>query len=185
MKVHETPLPGVLVIEPDVFGDQRGYFLETWAQARYAEHGLPATFVQDNLSKSRQGVLRGLHLQHPQGQGKLVSVQLGAVYDVAVDVRVGSPSFGKWFAQELSEENHRQMYIPPGFAHGFCVLSEVALFAYKCTQPYAPQAELGVRYDDPDLGIEWPITDPQVSARDREHPRLREMAAAKLPRFAG
>lgn len=183
MNVRKSSLPEVLIIEPRVFGDSRGYFLETWSQRRYGEHGIPEHFVQDNVSKSRHRVVRGLHLQHPGGQGKLVSVHYGAVYDVAVDVRVGSPTFGRWFGQELTEENHLQLYIPPGFAHGFCVLSETALFAYKCTAPYAPEHELGIAYDDPDIGIEWPVTEPIVSERDQRNPRLGAVERSRLPQY--
>lgn len=183
MKVTQTNLGGVVVVEPDVYGDERGYFMESWAQQRYASLGIPETFVQDNLSKSRGGVVRGLHLQHPYGQGKLVMALLGEVFDVAVDVRVGSPTFGQWFGCTLSQQNHRQMYIPPGFAHGFAVLSEEALFAYKCTQAYHKETELGVRWNDPDLGIRWPLDEPVLSTKDSEYPRLAEISAEKLPRF--
>jgi dTDP-4-dehydrorhamnose 3,5-epimerase len=183
MNVTSCEIPGLLVIEPKVFGDTRGYFLESYAEERYRQAGIPLSFVQDNLSKSSRGVLRGLHLQNPHGQGKLVSVVVGAVWDVALDVRVGSPSFGKWFAQELSEENHRQMYVPPGCAHGFVVVSDVAVFAYKCTDMYHPEAELGVLFSDPDLGIPWPGSDFTLSAKDKVHPRLRDVDRAKLPKF--
>ncbi len=181
MKVSETALPGVLLIEPEVFEDSRGYFVTLWSQSSYARHELPNSYVQDNISKSLRGVIRGLHLQHPSGQGKLVSVGCGAVYDVAVDVRPDSPSFGQWVGEELSEGNHRQLYLPPGFAHGFCALSEMALVVYKCTAPYAPQHEIGIAYDDPDLGIEWPVDSPIVSQRDRANPRLAQLDRAMLP----
>jgi len=157
MRVTETELPGVLLIEPAVFGDERGYFLETWSAARYPANGVPVSFVQDNLSKSRQGTLRGLHLQHPHGQAKLVYVVTGEVFDVAVDVRVGSPTFGRWYGTTLSETNKRQIYIPTGFAHGFCVTSNEAIFAYKCSDGYHPEAELTIAYDDPDIGVRWPV----------------------------
>lgn len=183
MKVTETKLAGVVIVEPDVYGDERGFFLETWSQKRYVEAGLPRTFVQDNMSFSRRGVLRGLHLQHPQGQGKLVHVVSGEVFDVAVDVRVGSPTFGQWDAVLLSADNHKQIYIPPGFAHGFCVISESALFAYKCTELYRREAELGIIYDDPEIGIRWPVDDPQVSAKDAAFPTLAEIARSKLPKL--
>lgn len=183
MKVTRTKLTGVLVIEPDVFGDDRGWFLETWASLRYHEIGVPENFVQDNLSMSRQGILRGLHLQHPWGQGKLVSVAWGEVYDVAVDVRVGSPTFGQWVGTTLSASEHRQVYIPPGFAHGFCVTSEFALFNYKCTEAYHRETELGVAWDDPDLGIAWPITAPQLSSKDSAFPRLRDIPRERLPSY--
>lgn len=183
MKVTPLRLPGVLRIEPKVFGDERGFFLETWQQARYAEAGVPETFVQDNLSRSRQGILRGLHLQHPHGQGKLVYVIEGEVFDVAVDVRVGSPTFGAWVGDTLSSETKRQLYIPPGFAHGFCVTSENAIFAYKCTEAYHPETELGVAWNDPALGIEWPIDSPTLSQKDAGFPRLADIPEAKLPRY--
>ena len=183
MKVEKTKLTGVLVLEPDVYEDERGYFLETWSQKRYAEAGIPERLVQDNLSMSRKGVLRGLHLQHPQGQGKLVQVMAGEVFDVAVDVRVGSPTYGKWLGTVLSATNKRQVYIPPGFAHGFCVLSDQALFAYKCTDFYRREAEIGIRFDDPDIGIEWPGKDPILSAKDAEFPRLSEIDPSRLPKM--
>ena len=175
MRITETELAGVLLVEPDVYGDARGYFLETWSRARYAAAGLDVDFVQDNLSLSRRGALRGLHFQNPQAQGKLVCVVSGEVYDVAVDVRAGSATFGRWVGVTLSGEDKRQLYVPPGFAHGFCVTSETALFAYKCTRPYSPAAERGVRWDDPDLGIDWPLSDPLLSEKDRTAPRLRDV----------
>lgn len=183
MKVTRTKLPGVVIIEPDVFADNRGYFFETWAQRRYAEIGVPENFVQDNVSLSKRGVLRGLHLQHPAGQGKLVQVLHGEVYDVAVDVRVNSQTFGEWVAGLLSSEDHRQIYIPPGFAHGFCVTSETALFSYKCTEAYRREAELGVAYNDPQLAIPWPVSDPIVSAKDAVFPVLSAIPRERLPRF--
>ncbi|MBX7082395.1 MAG: dTDP-4-dehydrorhamnose 3,5-epimerase [Nannocystaceae bacterium] len=185
MKVTRTKLAGVLFIEPDVFGDDRGFFLETWAARRYAEAGIPEMFVQDNLSMSRRGILRGLHLQHPFGQGKLVSVVMGEVFDVAVDVRVGSPTFGQWVGTTLSGDNHAQIYIPKGFAHGFCVTSEVALFSYKCTEAYHRETELGIAWDDPDIAIDWPVQGPSLSAKDSAFPRLRDIPQGKLPPFAG
>lgn len=183
MKVAPTKLSGVFIIEPDVFADPRGFFLETWSQRRYAEAGLPQVFVQDNLSRSTKGILRGLHLQHPFGQGKLVQVMYGEVFDVAVDVRLGSPTFGQWVGTSLSGENHRQIYIPPGFVHGFCVVSEEALFSYKCTEIYHRESELGVIWNDPDVGIEWPVSDPQLSAKDVVFPRLSEIPEDRLPRW--
>jgi dTDP-4-dehydrorhamnose 3,5-epimerase len=181
MKVTRTKLPGVLVIEPDVFGDDRGWFCETWSQMRYAEIGVPELFVQDNVSMSAKGILRGLHLQHPWGQGKLVSVVQGAVYDVAVDVRVDSPTFGQWIGATLSADDHRQVWIPPGFAHGFCVTSETAVFTYKCTEAYHRETELGIAWDDPDLAIPWPVQSPILSAKDSAYPRLRDIPKDKLP----
>jgi dTDP-4-dehydrorhamnose 3,5-epimerase len=185
MKVTRTKLQGVFVIDPDVFADARGYFLETWAYRRYTDVGLPSIFVQDNLSRSAQGILRGLHLQHPHGQGKLVHVIHGEVFDVAVDVRVGSPTFGQWLGTTLSGDNHRQVYIPPGFAHGFCVVSEYALFAYRCTEAYHRETELGIIWNDPELGIAWPIAEPQLSAKDAVFPRLSEIPKDRLPLVGG
>lgn len=183
MNVIETALPGVLLIEPKVFGDARGWFTETFHEGRYRERGITLPFVQDNLSRSSRGILRGMHLQQPNPQGKLVWVPDGAVFDVALDVRVGSPNFGQWVGFELSAENHRQLWIPPGFAHGFVVTSETCLFAYKCTALYAPQDELGVAWDDPDVGITWPLQDVVLSAKDKVHARLKDIDPAKLPKF--
>lgn len=183
MRVEATSLPGVLLVAPRVFGDERGYFFETYQAERYASAGIPLTFVQDNISLSRRGVLRGLHLQHPHDQGKLVWAVQGEVVDVAVDVRVGSPTFGEWVAATLNDTNHHQLYIPPGFAHGFCVTSETALFGYKCTDLYHPDNELGVLFNDPDLGIPWPIERPEVNQRDQGNPRLAQVDPARLPRY--
>lgn len=185
MKVIETPLAGLLIIEPKVFGDERGFFLETWSRQRYQEMGINVDFVQDNLSFSRRGVLRGLHFQNPQPQGKLVYVLQGEVFDVAVDIRKGSPTFGRWHGVVLSDENKRQFWVPAGFAHGFCVTSESALFAYKCTELYAPQHERSIRWDDPSLAIDWPITEPQVSDKDRLAPLLADVDPAHLYDFDG
>ncbi len=183
MNVTASPLPGVLVVEPKVYRDDRGHFVEAWSQARYEAAGLPMPFVQDNLSVSRRGVLRGLHLQNPHGQGKLVMVLQGSVFDVAVDVRVGSPHFGQWYGVELSGESGRQLYIPPGFAHGFAVTSAEAVFLYKCTTTYRPDCELSVRWDDPALGIAWPVADPVLSPKDAQAPLLNEIAPDRLPRL--
>ncbi len=183
MNVIETDLPGVLVIEPRVFGDERGFFMESWNGRRYEELGITGRFVQDNLSFSARGVLRGLHFQNPQPQGKLVWVLQGEVFDVAVDIRVGSPTFGKWTAATLSAENKRQLWIPPDFAHGFVVTSEVALFSYKCTDYYDAQTEGAVLWDDPDVGIEWPVEEPTLSDKDRAAPPLRKMPEDSLPRY--
>jgi dTDP-4-dehydrorhamnose 3,5-epimerase len=180
MQILKTKLPGAVIIEPDVFGDSRGFFLETWNRERYAAAGLAVDFVQDNLSFSRRGTLRGLHFQNPRAQGKLVSVLIGEVYDVAVDIRHGSPTFSQWVGVSLTSENKRQFYVPPGFAHGFCVTSETALFAYKCTELYAPGAEGSVLWNDPDLGIDWPIAEPLLSEKDRAAPRLREIAPKRF-----
>ena len=174
MKIKETPLSGVLVVEPKVFEDQRGLFLETYQTGRYAEAGITAPFVQDNLSRSVKGTLRGLHFQEPTGQGKLVQVVRGAVFDVAVDVRRGSPTFGRWFGLELSEQNRLQMWIPTGFAHGFFVTSDVADVSYKCTTPYVASAGRSIVWNDPDIGIEWPPGTPLLSTQDREAPRLKD-----------
>jgi dTDP-4-dehydrorhamnose 3,5-epimerase len=181
MRTVSTALLGVTIIEPRVFGDARGYFLETWNQSRYALSGIPATFVQDNVSFSSRGVLRGLHFQNPHAQGKLVTVLEGEVYDAAVDIRVGSPTFGKAVGVVLSGESKRQIYIPPGFAHGFCVTSEHALFMYKCTDIYAPEAEGGIMWNDPDLGIAWPVERPSLSPKDEKYPRLKDIDPGKLP----
>jgi dTDP-4-dehydrorhamnose 3,5-epimerase len=181
MRVVATELPGVVIVEPQVFGDARGFFLEAWSLARYADAGVPATFVQDNVSLSARGVLRGLHFQNPRTQGKLVSVLQGEVYDVAVDIRRGSSHFGRWAAVTLSGENKRQLYIPPGFAHGFCVTSETALFMYKCTDYYTPEAERGVAWNDSDLGIRWPVETPILSPKDEKYPRLRDIDPSTLP----
>ena len=183
MRTIDAVLPGVIVFEPRRFGDARGFFVETFQAERYAAAGVPGPFVQDNLSRSSRDVLRGLHLQNPHSQGKLVSVLRGAVLDVAVDVRVGSPTFGKHFATELSEENGRQMFVPRGFAHGFVVLSETADFFYKCDGPYSPKNEITVRWCDPALGIDWRIANPQVSAKDAAAPLLSEIP--NLPRYEG
>lgn len=185
MKLTPLSLPEVLLIEPQRFGDDRGYFVETWRQERYRAAGIDLPFVQDNLSRSAQGILRGLHLQHPNDQGKLVYVLEGEVFDVAVDVRVGSPSFGKWTGTMLSSADHRQLWIPPGFAHGFCVTSASALFAYKCTAPYSAADEVGVLWNDPGIGIPWPAGAPQLSPKDAGLPRLADIDKARLPRFGG
>ena len=185
MKITSMSLPEVLLIEPGRFGDARGYFMETWHQERYAAAGIKLDFVQDNLSRSTHGILRGLHLQHPNAQGKLVYVLEGEVFDVAVDVRVGSPNFGKWTGAHLSSEDHRQLWIPPGFAHGFCVTSETAMFAYKCTALYSVADELGVAWNDPALAVSWPVAEPRLSAKDAALPRLAELDPARLPRYHG
>ena len=175
MKVTLTDLPGVLIIEPKAFGDHRGFFLETFQVERYREAGITLPFVQDNHSRSQRGVLRGLHFQKTRPQGKLVSVSRGAVYDVAVDIDPASATYGRFVGVELNDDNHRQMWVPPGYAHGFCVLSEVADFQYKCTDFYFPADEGGLLWNDPDVGIPWPITEPQLSAKDIDNPRLRDL----------
>lgn len=184
MKITPSRIPEVLLVEPDVFGDSRGFFLESWHAQKFAAQGLDVAFVQDNHSRSSRGVLRGLHYQLQQPQGKLVRVVCGAVFDVAVDIRSGSPTFGQWVGAELSGENHRQLYVPPGFAHGFCVLSESADFLYKCTDFYAPQYEQGIRWNDPDIGIDWPGEDFTISDKDASNGLLSEMQD-KLPRYEG
>jgi dTDP-4-dehydrorhamnose 3,5-epimerase len=181
VKVIETKLPGVLLIEPRTFDDARGFFMETWQQEKYKEIGIREEFVQDNISFSTRGVLRGLHYQKPNTQGKLVSVILGEVFDVAVDIRVASPTFGKWVGVNLSGENHRQLWVPPGFAHGFCVLSDQVYFTYKCTDVYTPSAEGGVMWNDPDIGIEWPLQDVVLSEKDQVFPRLKNISVERLP----
>ncbi len=183
MNIIETELPGVFIVEPRVFGDARGFFMESFNSERYKGAGIPDRFVQDNLSCSARGVLRGLHFQNPNPQGKLVSVLQGEVFDVAVDIRVGSPTFGRWTGTTLSAENKRQLYIPPDFAHGFLVTGEVALFFYKCTDYYRPASESTVLWNDPDIGIEWPIDAPVLSDKDRAAPTLRAMLENALPRY--
>jgi len=175
MNVIETDIPEVLIIEPKFFGDQRGFFVETYQLRRYAEFGISRPFVQDNMSRSSYGVLRGLHLQNPSPQGKLVNVMRGRVLDVAVDVRVGSPTFGRHAAVELNEDNRRQLWVPRGFAHGFAVLSESADFFYKCDALYSPKDELVVRWDDPAIGIDWGVTNPSLSRRDAAAPLLADV----------
>lgn len=175
MKVTATDLTDVIVIGPPIFGDQRGFFMECFHANRYAEYGIVRPFVQDNMSRSRLGVLRGLHLQNPIVQGKLVTVLRGSVLDVAVDVRVGSPSFGRHVAVELNEDNRLQIWVPRGFAHGFAVLSETADIFYKCDNPYEPKNELSIRWDDPAIGIEWRVKAPLLSAKDAGAPLLGEV----------
>ena len=181
MKVTETNLPGVLIIEPKVFGDERGFFQETWRKEKYEALGIHQKFVQDNLSFSTRGVLRGLHYQQPNTQGKLVSVVQGEVFDVAVDIRVGSPTFGQWTGVVLSGDNHRQLWVPPGFAHGFCVISETTYFTYKCTDVYTPSAEGGIMWNDPDIGIVWPLQDIILSDKDQVYSRLKDVPVERLP----
>lgn len=183
MEVHQTQLPGVYLIEPRVFADRRGFFLETWQAERYGQAQIPGPFVQDNASYSEHGVLRGLHYQLKKPQGKLIYVLQGEMFDVAVDIRQGSPTFGQWMSEILSGTNHRQLYIPPGFAHGFCVLSDVAFFCYKCTDFYEPVDQYGIRWDDPTLGIDWPLSTPLLSDRDLDYPTLDTIASEQLPQF--
>ncbi len=185
MNVITTEIDGVLILEPKVFNDPRGFFTETWNRRRYAQTGLDVDFVQDNVSSSSRGVLRGLHYQHPQGQAKLVQVLSGEVMDVAVDIRVGSPTFGQAVCCLLTGENHRQFYVPVGFAHGFCVLSETALFSYKCSDYYSPQTEGSILWNDPDIAVDWPISDPILSAKDSTASRLKDISPDRLPVYQG
>jgi dTDP-4-dehydrorhamnose 3,5-epimerase len=181
MKVTETELPGVLVIQLDLFKDPRGYFLETHNVRRYAEAGIKETFIQDNLSRSVRNTLRGLHFQEPFGQGKLVTVLDGSVFDVVVDVRRGSPTFGRWWGMELRAEEARQIWVPAGFAHGFAVTSDSALFSYKVTERYSKESERSILWNDPEIGIRWPIAEPLLSDKDAAAPTLR--AAEVLPKY--
>jgi dTDP-4-dehydrorhamnose 3,5-epimerase len=184
MKILETDIPGVVIIEPAVHGDQRGWFIETWQQQRYAEAGISLPFVQDNMASSSHGILRGLHLQHPYSQGKLVQVVMGEVFDVAVDVRRGSPHFGKWVGVILSGDNHRQLWVPPGFAHGYVVTSNQAIFSYKCTDLYHPETDLSIRWDDPDINIDWPVVGkPSLSAKDADGLLLKDVPENRLPEY--
>ena len=184
MKVVSTDLPGVLLVEPEVFCDARGFFLETYHREKYAAAGIHASFVQDNHSHSTRGTLRGLHAQCRRPQGKLVRAVRGRMFDVAVDIRVGSPCFGRWTGAMLSGDNFRQLYIPPGFAHGFCVLSEEVDVEYKCTDVYAPEDEITIAWDDPAIGIAWPVTVPVLSEKDRSAPQLSTLRD-RLPPFEG
>lgn len=175
MKITTTALPGVLIIEPKAFGDARGFFLETFQSKRYASAGITLPFVQDNHSRSQRGVLRGLHFQRTRPQGKLISVSRGSVFDVTVDINPLSATFGQYVGIELNDDNHRQLWIPPGYAHGFCVLSEVADFQYKCTDFYDPADEIGLIWNDPDVNIAWPIHTPLLSEKDQKLPYLRDL----------
>ena len=174
MEVEVTPIDGVLLIKPKVWRDARGYFVETWHRERYEALGITLPFVQDNHSRSTRGILRGLHFQRTFPQGKLVSVSSGSVFDVAVDIRKHSPTFGRWFGAELTGDNQHQMWVPPGLAHGFCVLSDVADFFYKCTETYHPEDEGSIRWDDPELAVAWPLMDPVLSAKDLAAPLFRD-----------
>ena len=181
MKIHPTSLEGVFVIQPQVFADSRGFFAETFHQEKYGKIGIHHPFVQDNLSRSVQSTLRGLHYQLKHPQAKLVQVIQGAIFDVAVDIRRGSPTFGKWTGVELTDENKRQIYIPEGFAHGFCVLSATAYVTYKCSDLYAPDDEGGILYSDPDIGIRWPVAEPLLSEKDGQYPTLKAVPEERLP----
>jgi len=177
VKFTPTELPDVVVVDPDVHRDARGFFLETYHRQKYAAGGITAAFVQDNHSRSGRGTLRGLHAQVKRPQGKLIRVVEGEIYDVALDIRRGSATFGRAVGMIISGEDFRQLWVPPGFAHGFCVLSEVAHVEYKCTEPYDAADEISILWNDPDLDIAWPIRDPTVSAKDSRAPRLREVAS--------
>jgi dTDP-4-dehydrorhamnose 3,5-epimerase len=183
LKRIDTALPGVCVVEPVVHGDARGFFYESFHAGKYRQLGIDVHFVQSNVSRSGRGVLRGLHYQWPHPQGKLVTVLEGEVYDVAVDIRRGSRTFGRWEAAMLTAENHRQLWIPEGFAHGFCVVSEAATFMYQCTALYDPAADAGVRWNDAAIGIDWPVAEPLLSAKDEASPFLADVPADKLPVF--
>jgi len=184
VRVVPTDLPGVVVIEPEVHADGRGFFLETYHAERYERHGIRGPFVQDNHSRSTAGTVRGLHLQLRRPQGKLIRVIEGEVYDVAVDVRRGSPSFGRWVAVTLTSDNFRQCYVPPGFAHGFCVVSPIAQVEYKCTDLYDRASEIGLAWNDPALAIPWPVREPILSRRDSRHPTLAQLGD-QLPVWHG
>lgn len=181
MRVLETGLDGVLIVEPRVYGDERGFFQEHFKASSYSKHGLPDSFSQTNISRSEKGVLRGLHYQYRQPQGKLVSVLEGRIFDVAVDIRPGSAMFGRWAGVELSAENHRQLYVPEGFAHGFIVLSESALFHYYCTTEYAPQYEVAIAWNDTDIGVKWPCEPTSVSSKDHDAPLLCDLPENLMP----
>lgn len=183
MKFIEASLPGCVVIEPQVFGDSRGFFYESYNEAKYREAGIDRRFVQSNVSRSARGVLRGLHYQWPHPQGKLVSVLEGEVYDVAVDIRRGSPTFGQWAGVMLTAENHRHFWIPEGFAHGFCVLSEFATFSYQCTDLYDAKADGGVSWNDPAIGIDWPVSESLLSDKDSKAPLLADVSPDRLPEY--
>ena len=183
MKAIQTALPGALILEPKVFGDARGYFYESYNQASFHDAVISANFIQSNVSRSGRGVLRGLHYQWPNPQGKLVSVLEGEVYDVAVDIRRGSPTFGQSTGAMLTADNHRHFWIPEGFAHGFCVVSDFATFTYQCTALYDHAAEAGIRWNDAELAIDWPVSEPLLSDKDRLTPFLRDVAPERLPVF--
>jgi dTDP-4-dehydrorhamnose 3,5-epimerase len=184
MRIIEADIPGLRIIEPAVFGDDRGYFMECWNAERYGAADLPDAFVQSNLSRSGPGVVRGLHYQYPEPQGKLVSVLEGRVFDVAVDIRPDSPTFRQWAGVELSAENHRQFWIPEGFAHGFCVLGASALLSYLCTSVYRAEYDAVIAWNDPDLAVRWPVETAGLSAKDAAAPMLRDVPADCLPRYA-
>lgn len=181
MNIISTPIEGLLIVEPRVFSDNRGFFMETYHKNRYQNSGINRVFVQDNLSSSVQNTLRGLHYQIKYPQAKIVQAVVGEIFDVAVDIRTGSPTFGKWTGAHLSGKNLRQLYIPEGFAHGFCVVSKTALVSYKCSDVYRPEDEGGIVWSDPDISIDWPIKDPIISEKDMRYPRLFELLPEQLP----
>jgi dTDP-4-dehydrorhamnose 3,5-epimerase len=183
MNIVTTPLKGLLIIEPKIFDDRRGFFMETYNRRKYEAAGITETFVQDNLSHSMKHTVRGLHFQIKHSQAKLVQAVHGEIFDVAVDLRPGSATFGRWIGERLSAKNGRQMYIPKGFAHGFCVLSEFALFYYKCSDFYAPDDEGGIIWSDQDVGIKWPVENPVISEKDKLYPNLSGLSAGQLPSF--
>lgn len=185
MEILKTSLPGVLIIQPDIFKDKRGFFMETYHRKKYAEEGLDQSFVQDNLSYSIRGTLRGLHYQYPNAQSKLVQAVKGKIYDVVVDIRQGSPTFGQWTGVHLSDENKRQFFVPEGFAHGFCVISDTAFVIYKCSDFYTPESEKGLLWSDPDIGIDWPVKEPLLSPKDIQCPNLKDIPSECLPEYRG
>jgi len=185
MKTIRAPLEEVLIIEPDMYPDDRGFFLEIYRRERYEALGIGLDFVQDNLSRSRRHTLRGLHYQFPRPQAKLVQVVQGDVFDVSVDIRRGSPDFGRWFGVRLTAKEGRQVFVPQGFAHGFCALTDEARVLYKCSDIYLPEHDAGILWSDPDLGIDWPVDDPILSLKDRGLPRLQDVAAERLPAYTG
>ena len=185
VKFNKTPLSGVLLIEPDVFEDARGFFMEIFHKEKYAEGGIGRSFVQDNHTHSRHGTLRGLHYQLRHAQAKLIYVTTGEIFDVAVDIRRGSPTFGQWTGTKLSSENRRQIFVPEGFAHGFCVLGKTADVIYKCTDLYIPGDEYGIFWADPALGIDWPIKTPVLSEKDKQNPKLDQIPEDHLPAYGG
>lgn len=184
MKIAPTELSDVLLVDPDVYADHRGFFMESWNQERYAAAGLAMDVVQTNLSRSEGSVLRGLHYQWRRPQGKLVSVVEGAIFDVAVDIRRGSPTFGRWVGRRLDDDKRRQLYVPPGFAHGFCSLTEVVVVAYACTTAYDPESDANVSWRDPAIAVDWPVESPQVSERDAAAPLLADIPSDRLPAYA-
>ncbi len=184
MKITETGLAGVKIIEPDKFEDSRGFFMEIWQNNRYTQAGITSAFVQDNIAFSTNGVLRGLHFQNPDAQAKMVYALSGEVFDVIVDIRYGSPTFGQWTSVTLDYRSGRQIYIPEGFAHGYCVISDSAIVAYKCSNYYNPKAEGSILWSDPDIGIDWPIPAPLISEKDTLSPRLKDISPERLPQFS-